>query len=193
MMRNIMFCLILLMAQGSGPVLASDPIAYDTPIGPEDVRIGPHYIEMPLNKIFLIRNGELYGAVKLTKFRMGTNKKDKYASYICWYQDDGTGDLVSKSVKFEEKEASSKLFGIGRFSFNTGNEEIRCGAFRLWWWGKGMIYFFEKGQEFGDYGVELAPTKWSEIKEVNVFDTRLKWIKYDKNRSRTDIPIDNLW
>lgn len=192
-MRNIILCLTLLMAQNSGPAPASDLISYNTPIGPEDVRIGPHYIEMPLNKIFLIHKGELYGVVKLTKFRTGKNKKDKYASYRCWYQDDGTGDFSGKSVKFEDKEASSKLFGIGRFSFNLGNEEIRCGAFRLWWWGKGMVYFFEKGQEFADYGIELAPTKWTDIKEVNVFDPRLKWFKYDKNRSRTDIPINSLW
>ena len=191
-MRNIMFCLIL-MAQTGGPTFASDKISYDTPIGPEDVRIGPHYIEMPLNRIFLIRNGELYGAVKLTRFWTGKNKKDEHASYRCWYQDDRTGYFSNKSIKFEDKETSIKLFGIGRFSFNIGNEEIRCGIFRLLWWGKGMIYFFKQGQEFRDYGVELAPTKWTDINEVNVFDPRLRWFKYDKNRPRTDIPIDKLW
>ena len=192
-MRNIMFYLILLMTQDGVPALASDPISYNTPIGPDDVRIGPHYVIMPLNKIFLVRNNELYGAVKLTRFWTGKNKKGKYASYECWYQNDGSGDFSGKSVKFEVKEVSSKLFGIGRFSFNTGNEEIRCGSFKLWWWGEGVIYFCKKGQGFADYGIEIAPTKWSDIKEVNVSDPRLKWFKFDKNRSRTDIPIDKLW
>ena len=188
-----MFCLVLLIAQNAGPVIASDPISYNTPLSPNDVRIGPHYIEMPLNRIFLIRKGEVYGAVKLTKFWPEKPKKAWYASYRCWYQDDGTGDFTSKSIKVEEKEASIRLFGIGRLSFNIGTSEIRCGTFRLWWWGKGMIYFFEQGQEFGDYGVELAPTKWTNIKKVNVFDPRLKWFRFDKNRPRNDIPIDKLW
>ncbi len=192
-MRSIMLCLILLMTQGDGPAFADDSISYNTPISPEDVRIGPHYIIMPLNKIFLIRKNGLYGAVKLTNFWSGKDKKrSKYASYECWYQDDGTRDFSSKSVKFEKREASIKLFGIGRFSFNLGNDEIRCGSFRLWWWGKGSIYFFNSDQEFGDYGVELAPTKWSNIEEVNASDPNLKWYKYDKNRPRRDIPVKNL-
>jgi len=193
-MKRILLVLLILVALGDGPLLsASGPISWDTPLSPDDVRIGPHYIEMPLNRIFLIRNGQLYGAVKLTEFGERKSKKNKYTSYISWYQDDGSGDFNKKNVKNETRRATSKLYGIGRLSFNFGNEEIRCGTFKLWWWGNGMVYFFERGQEFGDYGIELAPTKWMDIQEVNVFDSRLSWYKYDKKRLRKDIHIDELW
>jgi len=191
--RSIVLCLVLLTVGGNIILLASDPISYNTPLGANDVRVGPHYIEMPLGKIFLIRKSQFYGAVKLTKFWMGRTKRHQYATYECWYQDDGTGDFSNKNVKFKAGKASSTLYGIGRFSFNFGNEEIRCGSFRLWWLGNGMVYFFKRGQEFLDYGIELAPTKWTDIREVDVFYPHLKWYKYNKDRPRTDIPVDKLW
>jgi hypothetical protein len=158
-----------------------------------NVRIGPHYIEMPIGKVFLIRKEKVYGAVKILNYQTSRGGRSHYASYECWYQNDGTGDFLNKNAKFTLDKASSTLYGIGRFSFNFGNEEIRCGVFKLWWWEKGMVYFFGRGEKFGDYGIELAPTKWTDIREVNVFDSRLKWYKYDKNRPRSDIPVDELW
>jgi hypothetical protein len=57
----------------------------------------------------------------------------------------------------------------------------------------GVIYFFSLSQKDGDYGIELAPTKWTDISQVNVFDPRLKWYRYDEKRKDTFIPIDQLW
>jgi hypothetical protein len=196
LVTNLLLFLLVLILTGCDrkqTLSASGSISDDTPMVPSDVRIGPHYIEMPIGKIFLIRNDKLYGAVKITKYWTGRNRNNQYASYESWYQDDGTGDFSNKNAKFRTEKASSTLYGIGRFSFNFGNEEIRCGVFRLWWWGKGMVYFFRRGEQFDDYGIELAPTKWTDIREVNVFDPRLKWYKYDKNRLRTDIPVNELW
>ena len=48
------------------------------------------------------------------------------------------------------------------------------------------------GGRRGDYGIELSPTKWEGIQEVNVHDPRLKWYRYDENRESVDIPLDNL-
>jgi hypothetical protein len=48
------------------------------------------------------------------------------------------------------------------------------------------------GIKEGGYGNELAPTRWTDIREVNVFDPRVKWYKYDSLRKRVDIPIDKL-
>lgn len=195
LVTNILFFLVLIVTgcDRKQTLSTSGSTSNHTPMAPNDVRIGPHYIEMPIGKIFLIRSEKLYGAVKITKYWTGRSKKSHYASYESWYQDDGTGNFYNKNVKFKIGKASIILYGIGRFSFNLGNEEIRCGLFRLWWWGEGIVYFFGRGEEFGDYGIELAPTKWTEIREVNVFDPRLKWYKYDKNRPRTDIPVDKLW
>ena len=170
----------------------SDSIPCDTALKPNAVRIGPHFIDMPLNKILLIRKNEILGAIKFTQFWTGRSESDKYASYDSWFQDDKSGDFSKKNVNFENRKASSTLWGIGRFSFNFGNEEIRCGIFRLWWWGEGTIYFFSQGQDFNDYGIEFAPTKWTKIENVNVFDPHLKWYRYDKNRPCFDLPVEGV-
>jgi hypothetical protein len=171
----------------------SGQVSYETPLGPNTIRIGPHYVEMPLDRILLIRNEQSYAAVKFTKFWNGHGKNDKYASYECWYRDNGPGSFLEQNVKTNTGKASTSLYGIGRFSFNFGNEEVRCGIFRLWWWGNGTIYFFGQGQEFRDHGIEFAPTKWTDIKQVDILDHHLIWYKYDKDRPRIDISVDELW
>lgn len=192
---SIVLSLLFIMIEGDGKLAlsATDTVSLDTPLAPNDVRIGPHYIEFPVGRFFLIRKGNLYGAVKLIKFWKGNKKYSEYATYDCWYQADGTGNLHYKNVKYESRRASSVLYGIGRLSFNFGSDYIKCGMFKLWWLGKGMVYFFGVDQEPGDYGIELAPTKWTDIKEVNVFDPRIKWYKFDIERPRIDITVDKLW
>ena len=195
LVRSIVLCLLIIVLEGDGnlSMSATDSVSYDTPLSPNDVRIGPHYIEFPLGRIFLIRKGNQYGAIKFINFWTGNKKYSEYATYDCWYQADGTGNLQNKNVKYESRKASSVLYGIGRFSFNFGSDYIKCGVFKLWWLGKGMVYFFGVDQEPRDYGIELAPTKWININEVNVLDPRIRWYKCDLARSREDIPVDKLW
>jgi len=50
-----------------------------------------------------------------------------------------------------------------------------------------------KSSNIRDYGFELAPTPWTDIKDVNIKDPRIKWYKYDEKRERFFIPIDKLW
>jgi hypothetical protein len=171
----------------------SRSVSYETSHEADTIRIGPHYVEMPIGRILLIRNGRSYGAVKFTRFWKGRRKNEKYALYECWYRDKGPGSFLENGVKFQTGKASTSLYGIGRFSFNFGNEEVRCGIFRLWWWGDGTVYFFGRGQEFRDHGIEFAPTKWTSIEQVDVFDHRLYWYRYDKDRPRLDIAVDKLW
>jgi len=193
---RIILCLLLVVViEGDGEITlsANDTVSWDTQLAINNVRIGPDYFEVPLNRIFLIRKGTLYGAVKLTSYWKGKIKYSEYTTYDCWFQQDGTGDFKKKNVEYENKTASNILIGLGRFSFNFGKDEIRCGPFRLWWPGKDMVYLFGVSQEPGDYGIELAPTKWINITEINVFDPKLKWYRYDLDRSRKDIPVDKLW
>jgi hypothetical protein len=63
----------------------------------------------------------------------------------------------------------------------------------LVWEFKRRVCFFPPDKGKGEFGFELAPTPWTEMSQVNVFDLRLKWYKYDENRKRIFIPIDRLW
>ena len=105
-----------------------------------------------------------------------------------------TGDFSKSNVQFKKDKLSSpKPRGIGRFAFSFGNKEIKCGAIQLHWSGKGWVHFYGGDQKEGDYGIELAPTKWTNISQVNVFDPRVKWYRYDAKRQDIKIPIDRLW
>lgn len=162
--------------------------------GSDDVIIAPNAVVMPLGRILLVRKDSKYCAVKFTKFWTGKTEEDLYASYEAYYQADNTGDFSKKNVEFKKGDLSApKPRGIGRLAFSFGKKEIKCGSITLQWDGKGSIYFYRFDQDEGDYGIQLAPTKWIDISQVNVSDSRLKWYRYDSKRTKMTIPIDHLW
>lgn len=174
------------------------------PLGANDVHIGKTAIVMPIGRILLVRKGSDYCAIKFIKLWSENQSQsntifiakgsDEYAICDLYYQGDNTGKFDKKNVEYKRKELSFlKPRGIGRFAFSFGNREIKCGPIELLWSGKGAVHFYGGNQKQGDYGIELAPTKWTDISQVNVFDLRLKWLKYDENRTRMNVPVDNLW
>lgn len=194
MKKNVIFFYLLVCFQiGGKSVLAFYYGDVGIP-GPDDVHIGKSAIVMPLGKILLVRRDSDYCAIKFMKFWAGKTEKDLYARYESYCQDDKTGDFSKLNVRVRKAELSfPKPRGIGRLAFSFGNKEIDCGPVRLFWSGQGAVHFYSEGQKQADYGIELAPTKWTDILQVNVVDPRLKWYRYDENRKRMNIPADRLW
>jgi len=191
----IIFFLVNFLLQETG-FTASNQEEDIGPPGPDEVHIGPNGVIMPLENILLVRKGTDYCVVKFIEFRTGESKEDKYARYESYCQDDKSGNFSKANVKFKREELFSpkpRWFLFGHPVAFGAKKEIYCGFIKLWWTGKGTVYFFERYQPQGDYGIELAPTKWTHISQVNVFDPRLKWLRYDENRKRVNIPVDDLW
>ena len=174
------------------------------PPGPNDFHIGKVAIVMPIGRILLVRKDSVYCAIKFLRLWSENSSEistifvasgsDEYAICDLYYQGDNTGDFNKKNVEYKKEELSfSKPRGIGRLAFSFGNKEIKCETISLLWSGKGSVHFYGESQKQGDYGIELAPTKWTHISQVNVFDPRLKWLRYDENRKRVNIPVDDLW
>lgn len=190
-------CLIILCLIAGLQILGGEMFAFDQeikPLNPNDVGIAPNAIRVPLGSILLARREQDYCVIKFNKFWIGETQDDEFATYESYSQEDKTGDFTNKNVKFKQGELSRpRLRGIGRLSFSFGSTDIQCGPFKLFWSGKGWVYFFNSNQKQGDYGIELAPTKWTHISQVNVFDLRLKWYRYDENRQRVKFPVDQLW
>jgi hypothetical protein len=156
------------------------------------VRIGKNAIGMPLNRFILARKDNRYCAIKFLEFK--ENKPTEwYEKYESYYQGDGTGSFSSKNVIYDKGRVSSPpLIGIGRLSFSTGTHSVYCGDFIIPWSGHGTVYFhYEIGGSTEIY--QLAPTKWSDVKDINVFDKRLKWYEYSETRKLTEIAPDKLW
>jgi hypothetical protein len=59
------------------------------------------------------------------------------------------------------------------------------------WTYPNHVAFYSGGQA-QDEGIELAPTKWQEISEVNIQDPHLNWYRYDEKRERILIPRAHL-
>lgn len=168
----------------------------DRASNPDKVHIGPNGVVMPLGRLALVRKGIEYGAVKFTKFWLGKTEDDRYANYISYFQGDGSGDLTRENIEVtREQLVMRRYWGLGHLRFPVGhqNMDVKCGPYKMFWFGGGSLYFFAWGQRQGDYGIELAPTKWTDISQVNAFDPRLKWYRYDEMRPRANIPIDQLW
>ena len=159
-----------------------------------NVVIGPISLRVPLGHIMLVRKDSEYCAIKFTRFWTGKTAEDRFAKYESYFQGDKSGDFLNMNVQVRKEELSSpKPWGIGRFSFSFGNRNVLCGHIKLEWTGEGWVYFTGSDQREGDYGIELAATQWTNIVEVNVFDPRLKWYRYDPKRRKKHIPIDKLW
>lgn len=208
----IFFCLIAYLQIDDNQAIAINYSFGDVGApGPNDVHLGQTGIMMPLEKIILLKKNSEYCAIKFTKFwsENQSEKKsvfvatgaDEYALYESYSMTNKTGDFAEKNIRVKKEKLSfTKPRGIGRLAFVFGNNKIGCGTIRLSWYGGGYVPFLEEGQHEGPYGIgpapdsiELAPTPWTDIKEININDPRIKWYKYDVSRKRVNVPIDKLW
>ena len=192
----IALCLLAGINIANGDMGATEG-RYIKPHETEEVLIAGNALRMSPGRIVLVRYNLQYCAVKFTETWTGKTEHDKFANYASFYQGDGSGDFLRNNVQLiKERLAERRLIGLGKmFSFPAGpqNLEIKCGPIRLFWSSAGTIYFRGHAKEEMDYGIELAPTKWTSIPDVNVFDPRLKWYRFDGRRKETHIPIDQLW
>ncbi|HAR49063.1 hypothetical protein ER57_06780 [Smithella sp. SCADC] len=174
-------------------------------------KAGRHFLFMPLN--------DRYCAVKFTRcwtevdeerlkiFAKDIAKGDafsdsykdistkKFALYETYYQDDGTGDFTNNNVQVIKGKASwLPLEGRSRFTLTQpGDPSIKFGPYDLGWIYKTYVCLAPSHRLPGEFGFELAPTPWTDIKDVNIKDPRIKWYRDDEKRERVFIPIDKLW
>jgi hypothetical protein len=203
MKLKIYFCLILAMWFADENAIAF----YYGDVGqphPNEVHVGKSAIVMPLDYILLVRRNQEYCAIRFTKKWTENRSEDRstfvasgsdeFATYDSWYQEDKSGNFSKKQGEFKTGKLSlPKPRGIGRLAFSFGKKEIECGPIRLLWSGNGSVHFYMEGQKQGNYGIELAPTPWTDISEVNFKDPRIKWYSYNASRKRLNIPIDKFW
>ena len=189
-MRKYIFCLVMILIMLGGGLAVSNQ---------GDVQLAPNAIGMPVGRILLIRKDNNYCAVKFTQNWTGKTDYDQHAEYESYYQGDKTGNLISKNVKYRKEEVyyTKPSFSIFGHPVRIGaKRDIRCGPVELWWSAGHhltFVYYNRHDQNQRDYGIELAPTPWTTISEVNVFDPRIKWYRYDEKRKDLTIPIDKLW
>jgi hypothetical protein len=178
-----------------------------------NVRISRNGVSVPIKYFTLIRLGKTYGAIKLTEYRVQGQKsspigvtsfvQDINTDYESYYQGDGTGNFMMDNV-IRYKSDSPNRINYAKKPVALGKSWVYCGPFKIGWasHSKRINYLDliamrndQRDSEEDITGYEIAATKWINIAEVNVFDSRIKWVKpYElKDNQEIIIPIDKLW
>jgi len=149
----------------------------------------------PLGRIVLMRRGTNLCAVRFTKFHRGEDTPpgvltrggpSLYAEYD-WY--DLTGPQVVSGHRKLSNVAGSGIPFL--FPIFTGEHFIKCSSFEPLWRYPTVVTLFESNDPH-DYGIELAPTAWRDVAEIEMNHPRLSWYRYDEKRKPILIPLGEL-
>jgi len=101
----------------------------------DEVAIYFNCIEIPLERMLLIRKNSSYCAAKFTRGWVEKEGNEEFAECQTYYQGDGSGDFSRKSVQMNKKRASSlPLKGPFRpFIYQPGESYIQRGSNKLTW------------------------------------------------------------
>ncbi len=175
--------------------MATDSVKGYVPPAPNEVQISFSGIVIPLSRLILAHGPSGYCAIKFTKFWTEKEGQEKFARYEAY--DLGRDTRVPPDSKMETVvDTVSSLPSRGPFyplKWQPGNPEIKCGRLRFLWQYRGGVCFFGRKDNPGEHGIQLAPTPWTSIGEVNLTDPRIRWYRYDENRKTINVSIDQLW
>jgi hypothetical protein len=179
----VIFCAIVVL--GSMRVAAEDLV----PNG-RDAFVKENAVNIPVGTILLARQKNQYCAVQFTS--ASWSKEETHASYKSWFIGDPTRSSKDRKVKPREDQVYQKepLSIVGRVAAARSQDKVFCKKLTLKWSGaqqQTAWIYFDEGKT-----LELAPTTWQDIGEVNVQAATLRWFKYgdvSQARGYVSVPI----
>jgi len=182
-----------------------EKVGVETPMKDELLAISWNALSPGVGRFLLIRRDKALCAIKITGAWRGNDVKpptmfnsgeESYrAEYDWYYTPDYPEQWNTAAVRSGHGEVRrGALRGIGRLAFQTVNGEIECGPMpmRFSWHPPTSISFYG-GVKQGDYGYEMALTKWLTVDEIKPDASYLKWYRYDENREPKIIQTEDLW
>lgn len=158
--------------------------------GADDVVVSGNGVRMPLRRILLVRKDERTGAVRFVGDGFWIARRFLHADYEEYVRKDETGGFAGANV-VRRKRTAYALFVASPVVL--GNFAVECGPAKLFWTGGRTVHFVKGNGDEGDAGVELAPTPWTDISQVDLSDPRIRWYRYQPGRRRVRLPVDALW
>jgi hypothetical protein len=166
----------------------------------KDALVTWHDAGTALGRFVLVRSGKAACALRFTEYHSGQDAKppttfssgeeSQYAEYEWFYQADGSGNFRAANAESGTgKLSKGPLRGIGRLAFQTGNTTIKCGPLTLGWSYPTRVNFVLPA---GELTVQLAPTRWSSIDQVDFHASGIPWYSKDENRQPIVIPLEKL-
>jgi hypothetical protein len=163
-----------------------------------NAEIGRWWVRTPAGYFLLIRKDNTACAIRFTDFNishLGAISKE-VAEYDYFGQTDGSSNFKKSNLNIGHGKLKQTDLGHSTPWIPPAQNDIntiKCGALTLRWFGLVGVSFYEGAATTPDEGIELAPTKWSDINEIDFGDPKLTWYRYDKTRQYTQISIENLW
>ena len=149
-----------------------------------------------MGRIVLMRRGSDFCAIRFTGFRRDDNEPEGlfyvpgpslYAEYD-WY------DLAASSAGSGHRKVSrTPGWGIPFFfPLGTGTYYVKCGSMEPWWGYPTAVLFHETNEVTRDFGIELAPTGWRDVSEIDLAHPALRWYRVNEKRKPYLLPLDAL-
>lgn len=163
------------------------------------------YVGTPLGKILLVKNGMNKCALRIVGFhrkKKSTKKPNLFYSggdeyhveYEWYYPMDGLAEFDEKKRMYSGQGHLFRkpTYGIGRFVLPSLHPPIfECGEIKgLVWQYPAYVPMYSGSNRSNS--IQLAPTGWETISEINMNDDKLVWYGYDDSRDIIYIPMSDL-
>lgn len=162
-------------APGGGEVVPPDPRA--------TVGVSSSNICVPTGLFFIVRKDGRSAAVRFTEVRKLKESATGYATYESYGREDGHGRFL------DSPRGTGTLSVLGWRGFHPfveqkGDARLPAGPVTLAYNYPSCVSFTPYRRSAGDYGVEIAPTHWTEIRDVVTSEPGLRWFRYDAAGAR---------
>jgi hypothetical protein len=188
-------------AQSQG-VTDSNPHSKWELLARDHAYVTPLSVSSPLNRLPLVRHADTVCAIRFSAFHRGGDEKAPTA----FNSGEETLFATAEETQFEISESTPRILqrktvnlvrgpivGLGRLGFQKGRIGLRCGDAKLEWTYPNNVSLGSYTQPAAKRAqVEMAPTAWSEVSQVDLNDKKLHWYRYDESRKDKLIPMEEL-
>jgi len=200
---STVLCIFGLMGVSTAHAVAensADPLLKWETLAQNHARVSPLSVAAPLGRLVLVRADHSLCAVRFLEFHRGHDAKPATAfnsgNESLWataeeVQIEGSHKTVGKPEVISLERGP--VVGLGRLGFAKGNIAIRCGGASLEWTYPNNISLGSYTQS-PNYrkAVEIAPSAWTEVSQMDLKDPMLQWYRYDETRHDIVLNMDNL-
>ena len=164
--------------------------------------VTPLSVSSPLGKLVLVRYMNSLCAIRFNAFHRGGDEKtptkldsgeetlSASAEQIQLVRSETTWRILErKTINL----VRGSIVGLGRLGFQKGRIGLRCGEAPLEWTYPNNVSlgsYTQKPDKRKD--VELAPTAWSDVSQIDLSDKSLRWYHFDEGRHDSTIADNEL-
>jgi hypothetical protein len=162
------------------------------------------YIAAPLGRIMLIRDASTICGIRIAKYFRGHDATPgnmfysgaetfsaEYEWYVFGKENSSRLGRVERQPTYGYVKTGA-TWGLGRLVLPTGRGFLKCGEISGIRWNYPLYVSMYLDAGDGRSVVELAPTGWTDFRDVNPANDRLRWYTRDEKRKPFYIPLSDL-